>query len=130
MNNGQLLEIFSNSFLLIDQNLQNLPGYSLLIGYIKRSYQNDPYRSLFELGLFIFGVIYVLRKEKKSADRIDLSEKVIKYLIKHSFIIKWSFNNLTKFFFLIFRKLIRLFKNGNLNLWYHPFPIQQDYQFH
>lgn len=43
----------------LDQ-FQKLPGSSILIRYIRSSYQNDPVRSAVELFLFLFAVYYLL----------------------------------------------------------------------
>jgi serine palmitoyltransferase len=40
--------------------VQRLPGSSIVLRYIKSSYQNDPVRSAVELFLFLFAVRYLL----------------------------------------------------------------------
>lgn len=39
---------------------QRVPGSSIVLRYIKSSYQNDPVRSAIELVLFLFAVRYLL----------------------------------------------------------------------
>ena len=57
---------------------QKLPGSSILLRYIKSSYQNDPVRSGIELFLCLFAVRYLLAPaystQKKSY--VTLSEEV------------------------------------------------------
>lgn len=51
--------------------LGKVPGGTFLLWYIKASYKNDPIRSLFELGLFLFGIRYFL-KDKRKEDKSEL----------------------------------------------------------
>ena len=57
---------------------QKLPGSSILLRYVKSSYQNDPVRSGIELFLCLFAVRYLLAPaystQKKSY--VTLSEEV------------------------------------------------------
>ncbi|ODQ79581.1 hypothetical protein BABINDRAFT_167426 [Babjeviella inositovora NRRL Y-12698] len=56
-----------------------LPGASIVIGYIKASYKDDPLRSVFELALLLFAVKYFL-SSKKQANKptlAKLSEKEV-----------------------------------------------------
>jgi serine palmitoyltransferase len=39
---------------------QRVPGSSILVRYIRSSYQNDPARSAVELIIFLFAVVYLL----------------------------------------------------------------------
>jgi len=41
-------------------HVQRIPGSSIVLRYIKSSYQNDPVRSAVELFLFLFAVRYLL----------------------------------------------------------------------
>ena len=43
----------------ITETFLSLPGSSILLRYIKSSYQNDPVRSVIELLLFLFAIRYV-----------------------------------------------------------------------
>ena len=43
----------------ISDTFQSLPGSSIVVRYIKSSYQNDPVRSVIELFLFLFAVRYL-----------------------------------------------------------------------
>ena len=43
----------------LSEAFQSLPGSSILLRYIKSSYQNDPVRSVIELFLFLFAVRYL-----------------------------------------------------------------------
>ena len=58
----------------------SMPGSKLIIGYIKNSYQNDPFRILLE-GLLVFFAIkyYFHKKYKPNTVEIKLTEKVNLY---------------------------------------------------
>ena len=56
----------------------SLPGSSILLRYIKSSYQNDPIRSAIELFLFLFAVRYLLAPKYSTQKKgyADLSDEV------------------------------------------------------
>ncbi|CUM64483.1 uncharacterized protein PRCAT00002088001 [Priceomyces carsonii] len=59
----------ADNFLYYLNKLDKLPGGSIVLRYIKSSYQDDPIRSLFEYALVIVAITYFLsskRKENKS----------------------------------------------------------------
>lgn len=61
----------------LDQ-FQKIPGSSILIRYIRSSYQDDPVRSAVELFLFLFAVYYLLAptySTKKQA-HVPLTDEV------------------------------------------------------
>ncbi|KAJ3179377.1 serine palmitoyltransferase component [Geranomyces variabilis] len=61
-----------------------LPGHRILALYVRASYQNDPYRTLLEVGLIVFMVWYVLREKYKPGKKnleLPLSEKEVQELI-------------------------------------------------
>ncbi|KAJ3162630.1 serine palmitoyltransferase component [Geranomyces michiganensis] len=61
-----------------------LPGHRILARYVSASYQNDPYRTLLEVGLIVFMVWYVLREKYKPGKKnqeLPLSEKEVQELI-------------------------------------------------
>ncbi|SCU86697.1 LANO_0C08900g1_1 [Lachancea nothofagi CBS 11611] len=48
------------------QNAVNaIPGSSYVVDYVKRSHQQDPYRTIVEVFLIIYGIIYFLRNPRK-----------------------------------------------------------------
>ena len=60
----------------ISVQFHRVPGSSILLRYIKSSYQNDPVRSAVELFLFLFAVRYLLAptystKEKRKVKLTD-----------------------------------------------------------
>ncbi len=59
-------------------HLQRLPGSSIVLRYIKSSYQNDPVRSAIELFLFLFAVRYLLAPSYAQKDKgyVELTENV------------------------------------------------------
>jgi len=61
----------------IDQ-FQKIPGSSIIIRYIRSSYQNDPVRSAVELFLFLFAVYYLLSPTytTKKNTQIPLTDEV------------------------------------------------------
>jgi serine palmitoyltransferase len=56
---------------------RRVPGSSILLRYIKNSYQNDPIRSVVELCLFLFAVRYLLAPRYSTKQKsMDLTEEV------------------------------------------------------
>jgi serine palmitoyltransferase len=56
---------------------RRVPGSSILLRYIKNSYQNDPVRSVVELCLFLFAVRYLLAPRYSTKEKsMDLTEEV------------------------------------------------------
>ena len=57
---------------------QKIPGSSIIIRYIRSSYQNDPVRSAVELFLFLFAVYYLLSPtySTKKKTQIPLTDEV------------------------------------------------------
>ncbi|CEP64031.1 serine C-palmitoyltransferase LCB1 LALA0_S10e00650g [Lachancea lanzarotensis] len=48
------------------QNFVNaIPGSHYVVDYVKRSHQHDPYRTMVEIFLIIYGIVYFLRKPRK-----------------------------------------------------------------
>lgn len=62
----------------LSTRFQQVPGSAILLRYIKSSYQNDPVRSVVELGLFLFAVRYLLapRYSTNKSKAADLTEEV------------------------------------------------------
>lgn len=71
---GNALELVNQAF---DQ-VQKIPGSSIVIRYIRSSYQNDPVRSAMELFLFLFAVYYLVSPSysTKKQKQIPLTEEV------------------------------------------------------
>ena len=71
---GNALELVNQAF---DQ-LQKIPGSSIVIRYIRSSYQDDPVRSAMELFLFLFAVYYLVSPaySTKKQKQIPLTEEV------------------------------------------------------
>lgn len=65
--------------------LRALPGSDMVLRYIRSSYQNDPVRSVIELGLVIFLTVYVLSARFSAADKegrvVRLSEEEIDEMV-------------------------------------------------
>ena len=56
---------------------QRIPGSSIVLRYIKSSYQDDPVRSAIELFLFLFAVRYLLAPKysvQKNKEYVELTE--------------------------------------------------------
>lgn len=66
----------------LDQ-MERLPGGSIVQRYIRLSYRNDPLRSVFEFALFIFGLFYFFRSKQKEnkKDLVKLSPREVDELI-------------------------------------------------
>ncbi|PNS21335.1 hypothetical protein CAC42_1114 [Sphaceloma murrayae] len=64
-------------------SFQKIPGSSIVVRYIRSSYQNDPVRSAVELFLFLFAVYYLLRPtySSKAKTQIPLSDEEIDELV-------------------------------------------------
>ncbi|KAL7275829.1 serine palmitoyltransferase component [Rhizina undulata] len=68
----------------LSTHFQKVPGSSILLRYIKSSYQNDPVRSVVELCLFLFAVRYLLapRYSVQRAKAVELTEEEIDELVE------------------------------------------------
>lgn len=57
---------------------QKIPGSSIVIRYIRSSYQNDPVRSAMELFLFLFAVYYLVSPtySTKKEKNVSLTDQV------------------------------------------------------
>ena len=88
---------------------QKIPGSSILLRYIKSSYQNDPVRSVIEAFLVLFAARYLLAPtystQKKSF--IKLTDEVFSFI---------AYNWLRGRCLFIYRKLTNLSKTGLLSL--------------
>lgn len=63
----------------VSTQFRRVPGSSILLRYIKNSYQNDPVRSVVELCLFLFAVRYLLAPRYSTKQKtMDLTEEVRK----------------------------------------------------
>ncbi|KAL8656584.1 MAG: hypothetical protein Q9210_000122 [Variospora velana] len=76
---GWLLEVLNG----VSVQFHKVPGSSILLRYIKSSYQNDPIRSAVELFLFLFAVRYLLSpKYSTSKDRhVKLTEEEVDEIV-------------------------------------------------
>ncbi|KAI8824289.1 pyridoxal phosphate-dependent transferase [Fimicolochytrium jonesii] len=79
------LVVTVNSTIALASNMYSaIPGSRILALYVKSSYQNDPYRTLLEIGLVIFLIWYFGGKKYKPGkqhEKIILTEKEIQELI-------------------------------------------------
>ena len=66
--------------------LIKIPGGHYVVDYVKKSINDDPYRTMVEIGLILYGIYYYLSKpqEKKSlrSNKPDLTEQEIELLIE------------------------------------------------
>lgn len=63
------------------QALQQVPGLAVVVRYIQRSYQHDPFRVLLEVLLFIWAVYYISKRDD-SKDSTKLTDKEVEMLIE------------------------------------------------
>ncbi|SCV02457.1 LAME_0H00958g1_1 [Lachancea meyersii CBS 8951] len=66
------------------QNAVNaVPGSHYVVDYVKRSHQHDPYRTVVEIFLIIYGIVYFLRKPRKQGFQAGpkLSNKEVEALL-------------------------------------------------
>lgn len=61
--------------------MRAIPGMTIVVDYIERSYQHDPIRLLLEALLLIFALNYVFYREKKKTDVEKLTEAEIQELV-------------------------------------------------
>ncbi|KAF9584739.1 serine palmitoyltransferase component [Lunasporangiospora selenospora] len=77
-----VLQAINQTFLTVSRGVQAVPGSDIVIGYIKNSYQNDPFRVVLELGLAIYAIKYMLSKKYRiDPSHIKLTEKEIDELV-------------------------------------------------
>lgn len=76
---GLVSSAFQERFVNILNCLEYIPGGSIVLRYIKSSYQNDPFRSLLEFCLVIFALSYFLSSKKKEnkSELVKFSAKEI-----------------------------------------------------
>ncbi|KAL1580098.1 serine palmitoyltransferase long chain base subunit 1 [Candida albicans] len=74
-----LSSTFQEDFVTALNNLEYIPGGSIIMRYIKSSYQNDPIRSLLEFCLVLFALSYFLSSKKKEnkSELVRFSRKEI-----------------------------------------------------
>lgn len=65
--------------------LDGIPGSAVVVRYVHSSYQNDPVRSVFELGLVLFAIYYILaptyNPKKSGGNHVRLTENEIDELV-------------------------------------------------
>lgn len=72
-------EYFQDILNSLSTQSQRIPGSSIVLRYIKSSYQDDPVRSAIELFLFLFAVRYLLAPKysvQKNKKYVELTEEV------------------------------------------------------
>ncbi|CAG8567629.1 5870_t:CDS:10 [Paraglomus occultum] len=58
-----------------------IPGSTILLKYVKNSYQNDPFRSLLELFLVFFALKYLFSKTYRTDNFVELTEQEVEELV-------------------------------------------------
>lgn len=77
MDLNEAMDLVNTTVQDISQQFRRIPGSSILLRYIKNSYQNDPVRSIVELCLLLFAVRYLLAPRYSTKTKpVDLTEKV------------------------------------------------------
>jgi serine palmitoyltransferase len=63
---------------------RSVPGSDMVTRYVRSSYQNDPVRSVIELSLFIFVIVYLLKRRfsTEGKNKVVLTEDEIDELIR------------------------------------------------
>lgn len=75
------LEAFKILAINLYENIDIIPGSHLIKNYIKRSYQNDPFRVALEALLLFFAVKYMTNKKYQlNSNYVKLTEKVAKFI--------------------------------------------------
>ncbi|RCK63193.1 Serine palmitoyltransferase 1 [Candida viswanathii] len=76
---GLISSAFQQRFVVFLNCLEYVPGGSIVLRYIKSSYQNDPFRSLLEFCLVLFALSYFLSSKKKEnkSELVKFSPKEI-----------------------------------------------------
>lgn len=71
------MSALNQTFFTVFRAVEAVPGSTIVISYIKNSYQNDPFRVVLELGLAIYAVKYMMSKKYRiDHTHIPLTEKV------------------------------------------------------
>ncbi|CAB4418373.1 unnamed protein product [Rhizophagus irregularis] len=59
----------------------HIPGSGILLKYIKNSHQNDPFRTILELLLVFFAIIYLFTKKYRTDHLIELTPQEVEELV-------------------------------------------------
>ncbi|CAG8474045.1 17781_t:CDS:10 [Rhizophagus irregularis] len=59
----------------------HIPGSGILLKYIKNSHQNDPFRTILELLLVFFAIIYLFTKKYRTDNLIELTPQEVEELV-------------------------------------------------
>lgn len=68
----------------VSEVLNKIPGTGYIASYIRKSHQDDPYRTIVEILLIVYGIIYFLNKPRKKGQVTltpELSEQEMQNLI-------------------------------------------------
>lgn len=77
------LEAFKILAANLYDNIDVIPGSHLIKDYIKRSYQNDPFRVALEALLLFFAIKYMTNKKYQlNSNYVKLTEKVLLNCLK------------------------------------------------
>ncbi|TGZ85309.1 PLP-dependent transferase [Ascodesmis nigricans] len=83
MDLADTMKAVNHTFQDVSYQFKRLPGSSILLRYIKNSYQNDPIRSIVELCLLLFAVRYLLAPRYSTKQKpVDLTEREIDELVE------------------------------------------------
>ncbi|UZJ57273.1 hypothetical protein CBS101457_006593 [Exobasidium rhododendri] len=84
-NSAPLVDTLNSAFSSVSDTLFQLPGSSIVLRYIRSSYQGDPMRSLLELILVIFAIRTILQSRTRGGSSgtnfVKLSKKEIDDLV-------------------------------------------------
>ncbi|KAL2916763.1 serine palmitoyltransferase component [Polyrhizophydium stewartii] len=73
----QLVMAVNTTYAVAAQLYTSIPGARIVYKYVKASYQNDPYRTLLEVGLVVFMVWYWFnRRYKPGSNDVKLTDKL------------------------------------------------------
>ncbi|KAK9760773.1 serine palmitoyltransferase component [Basidiobolus ranarum] len=78
-----IADFFNTISSVLHSLYSHIPGSSIVIRYIKNSYQNDPFRVVLELCLIFFALRYLLAKKYRiDSNYIKLTEKEVEDLVE------------------------------------------------
>ncbi|KAI5779320.1 pyridoxal phosphate-dependent transferase [Geopyxis carbonaria] len=79
----EAMDIINHTIQDVSFHFRRVPGSSIILRYVKNSYQNDPVRSVVELCLFLFAVRYLLAPRYSTKQKaVDLTEHEIDELVE------------------------------------------------
>ncbi|AET39803.1 serine C-palmitoyltransferase LCB1 Ecym_4792 [Eremothecium cymbalariae DBVPG len=68
---SSVITVTSYLWFYMQRGFMNIPGAQYVVDYVAKSHQDDPYRTMIEIALIIYGIIYYLNKPRKQGEQIQ-----------------------------------------------------------